>query len=423
VEQAGYSMDKPREGDPRRLYRHVAWGGVAVAVIAGFVVADRLWLRPGTGIELDEFMTAAVERGTLSIEVQGAGELEPVNERLIASEIPGAVDRIFARAGEQVALGDRIVGLMNPQVRQGVVAARLQLAEANADHRRRLADFTDRRLAGEAQILNKQAAYEESQLKLAAEAELRERQAVSEIDYQSTKIRTERAKSDLEFEKRRFEELQAVLEAERTSSEARVAERESALKEAQRLAEGLVIVADIAGTLREVLVELGERVGTGTQVARIVNAESLRGVVRVPESYASRVVTGQAVVATVLRVEVPGVVTRVDPAVSQNTVTVDIAFHGELPSGARPDLSIRATITVAELDDALFVRRPLRVNDDSNASVFRLADDGRSATRTSVRFGMGTLKHIEVLGGLNEGDSIIVGNLSRFENEETLVIR
>ena len=423
MDKPGYSMDKPREGDPRRLYRHLAWGGVAAVVVVAFIVADRLWLRPGAGIELDDYMTAVVERGTLPIEVQGAGELEPVNERLIASEIPGAVDQIFARAGEQVAVGDRIVGLMNPQVRQGVVAARLQLAEANADHRRRLADFTDRRLAGEAQILNKQAAYEESQLRLAAETELRERQAISEIDYQSTKIRTERAKSDLEFEERRFEELQSVLQAEQASSEARLAERESALQEAQRLAEGLVITADVAGTLREVLVEPGERVNTGTQVARIVDAESLRGVVRVPESYASRVVPGQTAVATVLRVEVPGEVTRVDPAVTQNTVAVDIAFRGELPSGARPDLSIRATITVAELDDALFVRRPLRVNDDSAGSVFRLAGDGRSATRTSVRFGMGTLKHIEVLDGLNEGDKIIVGNVSRFENEETLAIR
>ena len=423
MDKPGYSMDKPREGDPRRYYRHLAWGGVAAVVVVAFIVADRLWLRPGAGIELDEFMTAVVERGTLPIEVQGAGELEPVNERLVVSEIPGAVDQIFARAGEEVTVGDRIVGLVNPQVRQGVVAARLQLAEANADHRRRLADFTDRRLAGEAQILNKQAAYEESQLRLAAEAELRERQAISEIDYRSTKIRTERAKSDLEFEERRFEELQAVLQAEKASSEARLAERESALQEAGRLAEGLVITADVAGTLREVLVEPGERVNTGTQVARIVDAESLRGVVRVPESYASRVVPGQTAVATVLRVEVPGVVTRVDPAVTQNTVAVDIAFEGELPSGARPDLSIRATITVAELDDALFVRRPLRVNDDSAGSVYRLADDGRSATRTSVRFGMGTLKHIEVLDGLNEGDQIIVGNVSRFENEETLAIR
>ena len=423
MDKPGYSMDKPREGDPRRLHRQLAWGGVAATAIVALIVADRLWLRPGTGIERDEVMAAVVERGTLPIEVQGAGELEPVNERLIASEIAGAVDQIYARAGEEVALGDRIVGLMNPQIRQGVVAARLQLAEANADHRRRLADFTDRRLLGEAQILNKQAAYEESQLRLAAETELRERQAVSEIDYQSTKIRTERAKADLTFEQRRFEELQAVLKAEQAASEARLAERESALQEAQRLAEGLVITADIAGTLREVLVEPGERVGTGTAVARIVDAESLRGVIRVPESYASRVVPGQTAVATVLRTEVPGVVTRVDPAVTQNTVAVDIAFQDRLPGGARPDLSIRATITVAELDDVLFVRRPLRVNDDSNASVFRLADDGRSASRTSVRFGMGTLKHIEVLDGLNEGDEIIVGNVRRFENEEIIAIR
>ncbi|MCY3840250.1 MAG: efflux RND transporter periplasmic adaptor subunit [Gammaproteobacteria bacterium] len=394
-----------------------------MTAIAVFIVADRLWLRPGAGIEREQIMAAAVERGTLPIEVQGAGELEPVNERLIASEIPGAVDQIFARAGEQVAVGDRIVGLMNPQVRQGVVAARLQLAEANADHRRLLANFTDRRLAGEAQILNKQASYEESQLRLAAETELRERQAISEIDYRSTKIRTERARTDLTFEQRRFEELQAVLKAEQASSEARLAERESALQEAERLAEGLVITAEIAGTLREVLVAPGERVGPGTTVARIVDAESLRGVIRVPESYASRVVPDQTAVATVLRTQVPGLVTRVDPAVTQNTVAVDIVFQDELPSGARPDLSIRATITVAELDDALFVRRPLRVNDYSNASVFRLAENGLSATRTPVRFGMGTLKHIEVLDGLNEGDEIIVGNLSRFENEETIAIR
>ncbi|MCY3623792.1 MAG: HlyD family efflux transporter periplasmic adaptor subunit [Gammaproteobacteria bacterium] len=423
MDKPGYTMDKPRAGDPRRLHRQLAWGGVAVVAIAAFIVADRLWLRPGAGIERDEIMAAVVERGTLPIEVQGAGELEPVNERLIASEIAGAVDQIFARSGEQVAVGEKIVGLMNPQVRQGVVAARLQLAEANAEHRRRLAEFTDRRLAGEAQILNKQAAYEESQLRLAAETELRERQAISEIDYRSTKIRTERAKTDLTFEQRRFEELQAVLKAEQASSEARLAERESALLEAERLAEGLFITADIAGTLREVLVAPGERVATGTTVARIVDAESLRGVVRVPESNASRVVAGQEAVATVLRTEVSGVVTRVDPAVTQNTVAVDIAFQDELPSGARPDLSIRATITVAELDDALFVRRPLRVNDYGNASVFRLAESGLSATRTQVRFGMGTLKHIEVLDGLNEGDEIIVGNLSRFENEETIAIR
>ena len=423
VDKPGYSMDKPRQGDPRRLLRQIAWASAAVAAFVAFAVGDRIWLRPGAGIDLDEFMTASVERGALHIEVQGAGELEPINERWIAAEVPGAVERIFVRPGEGVAKGDRIVSLINPQIGQSAVAARLQLAEARAEHQRRLAESTDRRLAGEAQILNKRAIYEESQLRLEAQAELHQRKAVSEIDFKSTRIRTERAKTDLEFEQRRFSELQAVLEAEQSSSEARLAVRESASAEAERLAKGLTITADIGGTLREVLVKPGQRVNPGEPFARIVDPGSLRGVVRVPESYASRLVPGQATVATVLNVDVAAVVSRVDPAVTQNSVVVDLAFAGNLPPGARPDLSIRATITVAKLAEVLFVRRPLGVNDDSTADLFRLADDGRSASRTAVRFGMGTLRHIQVLEGLAEGDSVLVGNTTRFRDEETIAIR
>ena len=419
----GYSMDRPREGDRWRSYRKIAWVALAALVVVTFIVVDHVWLRPNAGVSLEDLRTAIVERGTLRIEVQGAGELEPVNERWIASEIPGAVEQVLVRAGEPVAAGDGIVRLINPQIGQSAAAARLQLAETTADHRRRLAELTDRRLAGEAQILTRQADLEEIELRLEAETELRERHAVSEIDYKSTRIRTERARAELEFEQRRFNELQAVLDAEREASEARVAARESALREAERLTGGLLVTTDIGGTLREVLVEPGERVSAGTQVARVVGTEALRGRIRVPESYASRVVPGQLAVATVLNVPVPATVTRVDPAVIQNSVAVDIAFEDELPPGARPDLSIRATIVVAKLDGALSVRRPLSVKDDSTSDVYRLADDGRSASRTAVRFGMGTLRHIEVLDGLDEGDTIIIGGTSRFENEERVAIR
>ena len=92
--------------------------------------------------------------------------------------------------------------------------------------------------------------------------------------------------------------------------------------------------------------------------------------------------------ATVLNADVAAVVSRVDPAVTQNSVAVDLAFAEDLPPGARPDLSIRATVTVAKLADVLFVRRPLGVNDDGTTDLLRLADDGRSASRTAVRFGL-----------------------------------
>ena len=419
----GYRMDRPRQTRSRSTIRGVAWAATALLAIALFIAVDRFWLRASEGLDRTDVIVAAVQRGRLPIEVQGAGALAPASERWIASRVPGAVQAIRVRAGEQVAAGTMVVSLVNPQLEQAVNRTRLALAEANAEHRRALSNFTDRRLAAQARVLDMQARYDELKLRLEAQTELRDKNAVSDIDYRSTQIRTEQALQNLEFERRRGAELEAALAAELAASEARLAAREAALRDAEQEVRNLAVTADGAGTLRELLVEPGQRVTAGTQIARVVDSRSLVGTIRVPESYASRLAAGQRAVATVLNVEVGGVVSRVDPAVTRGSVAVDLEFAAPLPAGARPDLSIRAVITVAELDDVLFVRRPLRVNDESRADVFRLAEDGLSATRTPVRFGFGTLKDIEVRTGLAEGDAIILGNTARFENEEIIAIR
>ena len=418
-----YSMDRPRPSTARNLIRGLAWGAAALAAIILFAVADRFWLRAAEGLERADIMVATVERGRLPIDVQGAGALAPASERWIASRVPGAVQEILVRPGQQVTAGTTVARLVNPQLEQAVVRARLALAEANAEHRRRLSDFTDRRLAAEARVLDRQASYDEHSLRLEAQTELRDTNAISDLDYRSTQIRTEQARQNVEFERRRFAELEAALAAEQAASEARLAASEAALEEAERQLGDLAVSADAAGTLRELLVEPGQRIAAGAQVARVVDSRSLVAVIRVPESYAAHLAAGQRAVATVLNVEVPGVVVRVDPAVTRGGVAVELRFTAPLPAGARPDLSMRAVVTVAELDDVLFVRRPSHVRDESRADVFLLAADGQSALRTPVRFGFGTLKDIEVRDGLDEGDAIILGNTARFENEETIAIR
>ena len=418
-----YSMDRPRPSSARNLIRGLAWGAAALAAIILFAVADRFWLRAAEGLERADIMVATVERGRLPIDVQGAGALAPASERWIASRVPGAVQEILVRPGQQVTAGTTVARLVNPQLEQAVVRARLALAEANAEHRRRLSDFTDRRLAAEARVLDRQASYDEHSLRLEAQTELRDTNAISDLDYRSTQIRTEQARQNVEFERRRFAELEAALAAEQAASEARLAASEAALEEAERQFGDLAVSADAAGTLRELLVEPGQRIAAGAQVARVVDSRSLVAAIRVPESYAAHLAAGQRAIATVLNVEVPGEVVRVDPAVTRGGVAVELRFTAPLPAGARPDLSMRAVVTVAELDDVLFVRRPSHVRDESRADVFLLAADGQSALRTPVRFGFGTLRDIEVRDGLDEGDAIILGNTARFENEETIAIR
>ena len=225
------------------------------------------------------------------------------------------------------------------------------------------------------------------------------------------------------FEERRFEELQAALRAEREASEARVAARRAALREAQAELDSLVVTADASGRLRELFVDPGAHVATGAQVARFLDTSSLTAVVRVPEFYAGHLTPGQHAVAKVLNADIRGIVARVDPAVTQGTVAVDIELQGSLPAGARPDLSVRATVTVAELTDVLYVRRQVHVRDDSTTDVFVLSEDVRSASRTAARFGMGTPRHVEAIEGLREGDTLLLGNPARLDGLDVVAVR
>lgn len=418
-----YRMDVLHEPDARAPWRRVLWAALAAAVVAAGVAADRLWLRAGAAAELEDFLVAEVERGDLPIEVQGVGALEPVSERWITTEAAGVVEEVLALPGSAVAAGDPLIRLANPQLRRSLNRARLEIAEAEADHRRRRAAATERRLGAEEQVLAAQASFEENRLRLEAQTELLEKKAVSELDYRTSQIRTEQARSKLEFQRRRFAELRASLDAEKAADEARLAARREALRETERQIAGLLVASDIAGTVRDLMAEPGQRLAAGAQVARVAETTRLMAAVRVPESYANHLAPGQPAAVSALGAEIPGVVARVDPAVTQGGVAVDVELTGPLPAGARPDLSIRAAITVARLEDALFVRRPADARDMGAASLFVLDADRRRARRAAVRFGLGTLRHIAVADGLQEGDAVLLGDTSRFDNEETVALQ
>jgi HlyD family secretion protein len=117
---------------------------------------------------------------------------------------------------------------------------------------------------------------------------------------------------------------------------------------------------------------------------------------------------------------VPGRVARIDPAVQQGTVTVDVALEGTLPPGARPDLSVDGTIEIERLEDVLFVGRPAYGQGESVVGLFRLEPDGGGASRVQVRLGKSSVNTIEVQGGLAEGDRVILSDMSAWDAVERI---
>jgi HlyD family secretion protein len=112
---------------------------------------------------------------------------------------------------------------------------------------------------------------------------------------------------------------------------------------------------------------------------------------------------------------VPGRVMRIDPASTNGTVTVDVALEGELPKGARPDLSVDGTIVIEKLDDVLTVGRPAFGQPDSRVTLFKLTPDGHAAVRVPVQLGRGSVHRIEVMEGLDEKDRVILSDMSTWD--------
>jgi len=174
--------------------------------------------------------------------------------------------------------------------------------------------------------------------------------------------------------------------------------------------------AGASGVVQELSLEPGQWVQSGQGLARVASPERLKAVLMVPQGNARDLSLGLPVIVDTRDGKVKGRVIRVDPAVQNGTVTVDVALEGALPRGARPDLSVEGTIEIDRLADVLSVGRPANGASETTLKLFRLEPDGHSAVRVPVKLGRSSFNAVEVLEGLKAGDRIILSEMSRYEN-------
>ena len=165
---------------------------------------------------------------------------------------------------------------------------------------------------------------------------------------------------------------------------------------------------------------MGQQVILGTNLARVARSDRLKAVIRVPETQACDVVPGQKAVVDTRNGVVEARVIRVDPAVQNGTVTVDLALLGELPKGARPDLTVDGTIELERLENALHVGRPAMGQPQSTVGLFRLMKGTNEAVRVRVRLGQASVSTIEVVEGLEVGDEVILSDTSAWDSADRI---
>src|SRR5262245_59492607 len=177
----------------------------------------------------------------------------------------------------------------------------------------------------------------------------------------------------------------------------------------------MVVRAGADGVLQDLPLEVGQWAISGAILAKVVQPDRLKAVLRIPETQAPDVALGQNANIDTRNGIVPGHVIRIDPGPTNGTIGVDVALDGTLPRGARPDLSVDGTIILERLDSVLHVGRPAYGQANSTVGIFRLVPGTSEAERVRVDLGRNSVNAIEIKHGLGKGDVVILSDMSRWD--------
>lgn len=394
---------------------------VALLVLVGGVGVMRM-APAAPSVDGSPLWFDTVQRGELVREVRGTGTLVPVDTAWIPASTDGRVARILLRPGAQVEPDAIILELQNPALEQEVVDTRLQLAASEARLKKAEADATKAMLAQEALLAATEALFEEAKADAEADASLLGDGLVSELQHRRSSSKAKSLQTQVAAERKRLDVGERMRPSQLAEEQAEVERMRALLALKQEQLGQLHVRAGMRGVLQAVPVEVGSQVAAGTNVARVADPEQLKAQVRVPETQARDVQLGQVARVDTRNGEAQGRVSRIDPAAVSGTVLVDITFVSALPRGARPDLSVDGIIEIERLANVLYMARPSNGQEGGTISVFRTLPDGM-AERRQVRLGKGSVRHIEVLEGLREGERVVLSDMSAWDQVDRLQIK
>ena len=407
----------------RRKIRRAGYAVVAgIAVIAVSVALARMEPAPPSVPE-DTLLRDTVKRGSIVVQERGLGTLVPEDTRWIPATTEGRVERILLRPGARVEPDSVILELSSPDVEQAALNARLALQSAEAQLETFRVQYRNELLTQESQVATLEAEYKQARMDADADEKLAQEKLVSEIQRQRSALRASSLQDRLAIDRKRLSSAQESIDSRLRIQQAAVDQARALMELQNNRLMSLKVRPGFAGVLQQVPVEVGARIAPGTNLARVADPTRLKAELRIAETRAKDIEVGQMAEIDTRSGIIKGVVSRKDPAAVNGTVAVDVTLTGDLPRGAVPDMSVDGTIQLDRFDNVLYVGRPSLGQDQSTIGLFKVSRPSGIAERVQVRLGRSSVNSIVVLSGLNEGDEVILSDMSAWDAFDRVRLR
>ncbi|KAB8061272.1 HlyD family efflux transporter periplasmic adaptor subunit [Janthinobacterium sp. FT14W] len=416
-------MDRVKPQSGNRTRSRIAWIAVVALVVTGLGASVAFIDFSTARVDSTKIAISTVEQGTLEIKVRGSGQLLPKNVEYIGAQINGRVIKKYVQPGDVTKVGQVLLELTNPQLVAKAEEAYSAWQGAVTELRATESDLKTNLLNQEIALTQARFGLQSAQLQLEAETELKAANLVPEVDFKRTQLNVKQLKQALDIGQDRVNALRANIQMKVAVNQARVTELARALERAKNDVSNLKVVAGIDGIVQVFKVDIGQELASGQSIGNIAQPNSLYAELKVPARDAAEVQIGQNVAVDTHNGIVNGAVSRVDPAITNGIVVVDVALKDALPTGARPQLAVDGDIYLVRLPNALYVRKPPYAQPNSPVSIYKLDDSANYADKVVIKSGKLSLTLMQVLQGLKAGDRIITSEAGDWQNKERIRIK
>jgi HlyD family secretion protein len=302
----------------------------------------------------------------------------------------------------------------------------LQQAKSSLDQRK--VELERQRIQSRQEALEKRKAADLAEVALvAARREQRraedgnKRGVIPVIDY-------EKAQDDLRNAELAYEHAiaDADLFDERLAFELRASEFEVSrqqlfVDDLQRQVDNLAIKSPVNGIVGDLLVEQKSAVSRDMPVMAVVDLTRFEIDALIPESYADDLVIGMQAEIQVGGERYDGQLAAVSPEIINNQVASRIRFHGDGPSNLRQNQRLTTRVLLAEYKNVLMVQRGQFLDSGAGRIAYVINDD-QMAVRRQIQTGARSLGAVEIIAGLEAGDTIVISNLDPFRSADTVLL-
>jgi HlyD family secretion protein len=409
---------------PGKPFKSKRWplvlGAVGLTILLG-------WQLTSTGttgnVSANQLLFGEVQQGDLAIVVEGYGVLRSSRQKLLTAFSGATVEEIVLKPGALVTKDSVILILSNPELTQEVESAQQALAQEKANLRKLILNQKSKMLKEHSEIAELETNLTEAQFKFGAQSELFSKGIVSRLQFKQTELAVEKYTVQLTIQRDRLKQL-ALVDQEAVNIQTEVIKQAEGFFQARcRRIDALTVKASMTGVLQRLSVVLGESVESGQQLALVGSTDRLDAHIRVPQTQVGKVQIGQTVIIDTRQDKIPGEVYRIDPAVEEGTVLVEVALQGPMPKSARPELTVEGIINTGVIGDTLYIERPVNARANAGTTLFKLIDNEQRALATTVELGAEVGRFIQVLKGAQVHDTFILSDLSRYQDNAEISIQ